>query len=102
MSKVSDGFREDYLWYVDNINDSSPSPFVFGMNYLSTNASREFHRFGEMSPVEANAIITTMMELVHYIGELQAELIAMQTTLDFIGGAEWHEDVPWVDDEPTH
>ena len=34
--------------------------------------------------------------------KLQAENIAMQTTLDAVGGAGWHENVPWVDDEPTH
>ena len=34
--------------------------------------------------------------------QLAGELIAMQTMLDSIGGAGWHENVPWVDDEPTH
>ena len=91
MSKVSDGFREDYLWHVDNINDSCPTPFSRGMDYLSVNSSREFHRFGAMSPIQSTAIITTMMELVHYIGELQTEIIAMQRWMDAVGGAGWRE-----------
>ena len=72
---MSYNFREDYLWHVDNIDNSAPSPFSFGMDYLTTNANREVHRFGEMSPAVANAIITTMMELVHHISELQGEII---------------------------
>ena len=78
------------------VGRNMPSDWDWIHNRISREANREIQGFGAMGQGEANAAIDFIVSLVHYIGELQAELIAMRTTLDAVGGEGWH------DGEPTH